>query len=324
MKHVAELAGVSMMTVSRAVTRPDRVGAETLARVREALAATGYVPNMAASALRRAESRLIAAVVPSLRSHLFDRVLSALGESLAEQGYQLLFGQADYSSQREDDLLRAIIGRRPDGILVLGSVKSEATRRLLRSSGIPVVEAGDVPAQPIDMAVGLSHEKLAKAVCRYLAGKGHRRLAFFSGDDERAQRRVKSFKAEAKRLGLPEVHVLLGPSPTDHALGRKLMRELHASRAKVDAVHCSSDLLAAGVLTECRHLDIAIPRTLAVIGTGDVDFAESLYPSLTTVRVDGALMGRTAARLLMDRLAGQTEPVRPVTIGFEIVERESA
>ncbi|MGE5794307.1 MAG: LacI family DNA-binding transcriptional regulator, partial [Bacteroidota bacterium] len=129
---VAKLAGVSAITASRALNTPDQVSPETLRRVREAVDRTGYVPNMLAGGLASTRSRLVAAVVPTIAGPVFLETIQALTEALAESGYQLMLGQSGYTHSREDALLDAIIGRRPDGIMLTGIMRSpEGRRRLL-------------------------------------------------------------------------------------------------------------------------------------------------------------------------------------------------
>jgi LacI family transcriptional regulator, gluconate utilization system Gnt-I transcriptional repressor len=322
-RDVAAVAGVSLMTVSRAVKQPDQVAPETLARVKAAMDQVGYVPNMAAVSLRLSQTRLVAAIVPTLATHVFDAMLSSLAAVLAKNGYEVLIGQTQYQPGREVDLVRTTLGRRPDGILVTGSVRNKEVRNLLTAAGIPVIEAGDLVRNHLDMAVGMSNEKMGAAVCSYLAGLGHRRLAVFSGDDERAQRRNKAFVREAGRLGLPAVEVALVPPPTSHAVGRRLMAEALARGAAPDAIYCGSDMTAAGVLTECRERGIAVPGDVAVVGTGDVDFAQVLFPPLTSVRVEGGRIGELAASMFLDCFAGRPIERKAVDVGFTIVERES-
>jgi len=235
----------------------------------------------------------------------------------------VLIGQTQYQPGREADLVRATLGRRPDGILVTGAVQDKAVRRMLAASGIPVIEAADLVRDPIDMAVGMSNEQLGAAVCSYLAGLGRRRLAIFSGDDQRAQRRNAAFLREAERLGLPPVHVVQVPPPTSTALGRRMMAGVIEGGVQVDAISCGSDMTAAGVLIECRERGIAVPGDVAVIGMGDIDFAQALSPPLSSVRVDGTRIGETAAAMFLERFAGRPLETSAVDVGFTIVERES-
>jgi LacI family transcriptional regulator, gluconate utilization system Gnt-I transcriptional repressor len=321
---VAKLAGVAPITASRALNHPAQVSAEVLKKVGDAVARTGYVPNLLAGGLASTRSRLVAAVVPTISGPVFLETVQSLTEALAERGYQLMLGQAGYEGSREDALLEAIIGRRPDGIVLTGIVHSADGRRRLLASGIPVVETWDLTPTPIDMLVGFSHADVGRAVATFLYGKGRRRLGVVSGDDERARRRLDAFVAAARALGLPDVPSVLVPAPTTLKRGRAALDELLQRAPDTDAVFCSSDLLALGVLTQARARGIAVPERLAVVGFGDMEYAADLEPALTTVHIKGAAIGRQAAQFIVDRAEGREVAQRVVDIGFSIVERHSS
>jgi LacI family transcriptional regulator, gluconate utilization system Gnt-I transcriptional repressor len=320
---VAKLAGVAPITASRALNTPGQVSAEVLQKVRDAVARTGYVPNLLAGGLASTRTRLVAAVVPTISGPVFLESVQSLTEALAECGYQLMLGQAGYTGGREDALLEAIVGRRPDGIVLTGIMHSAEGRRRLLASGIPVVETWDLTPTPIDMLVGFSHVDVGRAVAEFLYAKGHRRFAAVAGDDERAKRRFDAFQAAARGLGLPEVRVAFVPAPTTLKRGRSSLAELMQSSGDIDAMFCSSDLLALGVLTQARVMGIGVPEQLAVVGFGDLEFAADLDPALTTVRINGAAIGQQAARFIVDRSEGRDVPRRVIDIGFSIVERGS-
>ncbi len=325
---VARLAGVSPITASRALNTPDQVAPDKLARVREAVARTGYVPNRLAGGLASARSRLVAAVVPTIAGPVFMEMVQSLTTALADAGYQLMLGQSGYTESREDALLEAIIGRRPDGIVLTGILHSPEGRRRLLASGIPVVETWDLTPTPIDMLVGFSHVEAAAAVARHLHAKGRRRPALLSADDERALRRNRGFVDEALRLGLvrdaAEIPVLRVPAPTTLGSGRSGLARLLAQDPEVDAVFCSSDMLALGVLIEAAARGIAVPRQLAVVGFGDLGFAADTQPALSTVRIDGTGIGQRAARFIVDRADGRTVGQKIVDVGFRVIERGSS
>ncbi|MEQ1682064.1 MAG: LacI family DNA-binding transcriptional regulator [Burkholderiaceae bacterium] len=321
---VAKLAGVAPITASRALNRPDQVSADVLKKVSDAVARTGYVPNLLAGGLASTRSRLVAAVVPTIAGPVFLETVQSLTESLAERGYQLMLGQSGYSGSREDPLLEAIIGRRPDGIVLTGIMHSAEGRRRLLASGIPVVETWDLTPTPIDMLVGFSHVKVGRAVAAFLHAKGRRRFAVVAGDDERATRRLGAFETAALALGLPEVRRVVVPAPTTLRSGRGALSELLSGGAEVEAVFCSSDLLALGVMTEALARGISVPSQLAVVGFGDLNFAADLHPALTTVHINGAAIGRQAAQFIVDRAEGRGVAQRVIDIGFSIVDRQSA
>ena len=320
---VARLAGVAPITASRAVNTPNLVSADVLQKVRDAVISTGYVPNRLAGGLASSRSRLVAAVVPTISGAVFLETMQSLTESLAQMGYQLMLGQAGYAGSREDALLEAIVGRRPDGVVLTGIMHSAAGRKLLLASGIPVVETWDLTPTPIDMLVGFSHVEVGRAVAHFLHGKGRTRFGVVAGDDARARRRVEAFQDAARALGIAEVEVVYVPAPTTLQYGRDGLGKLLAARANVDAVFCSSDLLALGVLTEARVRNIPVPAQLAVVGFGDLEFAASLAPSLTSVRINGAAIGKQAARFIVDRAEGREVSERVIDIGFQIIDRES-
>ena len=329
LRDVAALAGVAPITASRALNTPNAVSEQILLRVRHAVEQTGYVPNMLAGGLASRKSRLVAAVIPTISGNVFLEMVQSLTASLAAYGYQLMLGQSGYEDSREDELLETIIGRRPDGVVLTGIMRSAQGRQRLLTSGIPVVETWDLTPNPIDMLVGFSHEKVGEAVARYLHGKGKRRVATLSANDQRAQRRMKAFSDTAVELhmvapGETEVPGWLLSAPTNVGMGRAGLRELLARHPDIDALFCSSDMVALGVLTEAQAMGIAVPGRLAVVGLGDLSFSRDLNPALTTVRIDGARIGATAARFIVERSEEREVRDGIVDIGFSIIERDSA
>jgi LacI family gluconate utilization system Gnt-I transcriptional repressor len=322
---VAKLAGVAPITASRALNTPDQVSGDVRQRVRDAVARTGYVPNRLAGGLASARSRLVAAVVPTVSGLVFLETVQSLTQALADAGYQLMLGQSGYGGDREDALLDAIIGRRPDGIVLTGILHSSEGRRRLLACGIPVVETWDLTPTPIDMLVGFSHVEVGREVARFLHAKGRRRLGVVAGDDERARRRVESFQAAVSGLGpgLPAVEVAYVPAPTTLKAGREGLARLLQAAPMLDAVFCSSDLLALGVITEAQVRGCRVPQQLAVVGFGDLEFAADTAPALTTVHIKGAAIGRQAAQFIIDRADGRQPAQHVIDIGFQIIERAS-
>jgi LacI family gluconate utilization system Gnt-I transcriptional repressor len=324
LRDVAKLAGVAPITASRTINTPEQVSPEIRQRVQEAIERTGYVPNRMAGGLASSRSRLIAAVVPSVVVSVFLETIESLNDSLFEAGYQLMLGQTGYSQVREELLLEAIIGRRPDGIFLTGIMLSGKGRARLLASGIPVVETWDLTPTPIDMLVGFSHADIGREVARFLAAKGRRRFALVRAEDERASRRTAAFQEEAARQGLPEVITVNVGASRSLKSGREALGEILAQAHDVDAIFCSSDLLALGVMTEAGARGIKVPRQLSIVGFGDVPMVADMLPALTTVHINGAEIGRKAAQFLIDRAQGRPVAQPIVDVGFSIVERDSA
>ena len=324
LRDVAVLAGVAPITASRALNTPSQVSDDVLRKVQEAVDRTGYVPNRMAGGLASSKSRLIAAVVPSTVFSVFNETIEALNGALFESGYQLMLGQTGYSSEREELLLESVISRRPDGIFITGIMPPGKARTRLMASGIPVVETWDLTPTPIDMLIGFSHADIGQAVAKYLLEKGKKKFAIVTADDERASRRNKAFVDVVKAQNLEDVTFHNVGDLRTLKSGREALNSVLLKRPDVDAIFCSSDLLALGVLTEARAQNISVPQQISIMGFGDVPFVEDMIPALTTVKINGAEIGRLAAQCLVDRAQGKAVSEHIVDVGFSIVSRESA
>ena len=324
LRDVAKLAGVAPITASRAVNTPDQVSPEVLKKVQDAVARTGYVPNRVAGGLASSRSRLIAALVPSIVVSVFVETIETLNNTLFEAGYQLMLGQTGYSPEREEALLEAIIGRRPDGIFLTGIMQSSRGRTRLLASGIPVVETWDLTPTPIDMLIGFSHSDIGREVAQFLMAKGRKRFALVRADDERGIRRATAFQNAVAQRGFTGVVVdNVGSSRTLKA-GREALSRILLQAPETDAVFCSSDLIAMGVLTEALARGIAVPQHLSIVGFGDVPYVADMVPALTTVHINGSDIGRKAADYLIARAEGRSVEHPIVDVGFSIIQRDSA
>ena len=316
---VARHAGVSTITASRALGNPQVVADATIERVRAAVEATGYVPNLIAGGLKSRRSRLVAALVPSIVVSQFLPTLDGLTEALGAAGYQLIIGQSGFDHLREEALLDALVSRRPDGIVLIGPVHGERARARLRASHIPVVEAWDLIERPVDMVVGFSHLAVGRAVARYFLDQGVQRVGVATGNDTRGATRLRGFVQAFGR----EIPVATVDAPGTMRRGRAALSELLGKAPDLQAVHCSSDLLAMGVLAEAHARGLRVPEDLAICGFGGAEFAADTEPPLTTVEIDGAAIGKLAAQLILERCRGQAAQRRVIDVGFRIVERQS-
>jgi LacI family gluconate utilization system Gnt-I transcriptional repressor len=320
LKDVAKLAGVSPITVSRALNRPGMVAPDTLALVRQVVERTGYVPNLLAGGLASRRTRFVAAIVPAISNQVFSESIQSLTDRLWESGYQVLLGTSGYPTSREDRLLAAILSRRPDGIFLTGISHSVESQRRLVAARIPIVEVWDLTPTPVDMLVGFSHEKVGQAVAEYLVGRGRLQFGVITADDARAEVRRLGFLSVLEKNGIFDVLTVQVPAPSNFRLGREGLARLLETGSLPRAIFCSSDTLAHGVLAEARSRGLSVPGDLAIVGFGDLDFAEYTSPPLSTVRIDRPAIGRKAAEALLGRIEGR--PVdRIVDIGFHLMER---
>jgi len=319
---VAKVAGVSPITVSRALNQPHLVRPNTVAKVQAAVQQTGYVKNMTAGALAGSRSRLVSLVLPTIATPIFADMVQAASDHLTAAGYQVMLGLSSYEAWREEVLVETILNRRPDGVILTGSLHTDGTRRRLQAAQVPVVEAWDLTPSPVDMMVGFSHEEVGHAIALHLAARGYRRIGILAVQDPRAARRTQGLQAGLARLGMTAATEQLMPLPSTFSTGRDGMRRLLAQCPDLDVIVCSSDTLAHGVLTEAISRKLEVPGRLAVLGFGDLNFAAHTYPPLSTVRVDGANIGRLAAQAILDRVDGKEVPTLTDT-GFQLIQRGS-
>ncbi|OXI77778.1 LacI family transcriptional regulator [Burkholderia sp. AU33423] len=331
MSDVARLAGVSKMTVSR-VLAGHSVAPETRARVCQAIDQLGYVADAAAGALSSGRSEFVAVLVPSLSSSNFSDTVRGLTDALEPHGLQLLLGDTDYDLEREERLVRSMLRHQPRCVALTGAQHTDATRKVLARSAIPVVEMWDLPTHPIDTAVGFSNVRAARAMVRHLAERGYRRIGFLGGASELDRRgldRLKGYQAEIKalRLGEPRV-VRLGESPITMSHGGPAMAALLAQWPDTDAVMCVSDMSAFGAIMECHRRGLSVPADIAVAGFGNFEVATCCHPAITTVSVDaygiGLRTGEALLAALQARDGGEPVDSHSIRIDYTIVARESA
>jgi LacI family transcriptional regulator, gluconate utilization system Gnt-I transcriptional repressor len=326
MADVAKHAGVATITVSRALRTPERVSPDVLLRVKAAVEATGYVPNLAAGTLKSQRSRIVAAIVPTLRNSIFADTVEGLSDALEAGGYQLLIASSGYSLAAEERILRNLLGRQPDAVVLTGTKHTPRLRALLAGPRIPVVETWDLTNTPIDRVVGFSNRDASRRLALALATRGYRRIVFVgsAGADRRAAERHAGYRKAMLEIGAPpQLHEFAGQG-TSISQGRQAVAGLLALTPRPEAACFLNDYLAFGALLECRRRGVSVPHDLAVAGFGDFEIAREADPSITTVRVPGFRMGQEAARLIVSQLAGVVEDAAVFDLGFEVVLRESA
>lgn len=320
---VAKLAGVSPITVSRALNHPDKVADKTLAKINQAIARTGYVPNLLAGGLASKRSRLIAALIPSMGNSIYAETVRSFSERLRRAGYEIFLGETSFSEEQEESLLDALLSRKPDGILLTGVNHSANCRRRLLAAGIPVIETWDLTPTPLDVVIGFSHEQIGRSVASFLVQKGYDRFGIVSATDHRALIRQKSYLETLAQLGYPEVSISNVPAPTSFRLGRQGLAKLVEQGFDQGAIFFSSDTLAQGAMAEAQARNLPIPARLALVGFGDQPYAAYTHPALTTVHFDLTEIGQRAAEALLARINDEPVPDKVVDVGFTIVERET-
>lgn len=329
LRDVSQLAGVSRMTVTRALIQPERVLPATRARVQQAVAQLGYVPDRAAGGLSTRRSGFVGLVLPTLANANFAALAEGLTETLRPAGYELLIGYTTYSVAEEERQVRTMLSRRPEALVLAASAHGEAVLRLLGHAGPPVIEIAELPERPIGRAIGFSNHAVGFAAAAFLIGLGLRRLAALgprhSADrhDTRGEARLEGFAEALRAAGMATDLVRAdGDIPVSFRQGASAMAALLEQAPEVDGVFAISDLSAVGALLECHRRGIDVPERVSLLGFGDFEIGQQMVPPLTTIGVDFPALGRRAGGMIIDLLRhGTAGPEDRVDVGFTLIAR---
>lgn len=321
---VAQLAGVSTSTVSRALSRSELISDVTQARVRAAAERLGYVANGSARALAMRRTLTIGAIVPRYGTSSFPTMVQALEGTLAANGFTLLLSAPAHESAREPGILRILLERGVDGVALLGADQTPQTFTTLAAHRIPFVMMWALGSAAGD-CVGFDETAAAAIVIDHLAGFGHRSIGFIGGhtvDNERARNRYRGILEALARRGMvlcPEANIR---TSYGFRQGCEAMQQIIRAKAPVSAVVCGNDYLAAGALAALDRAGIRVPHQLSVASFNDNEFASYLHPALTTVRLPIAEIGERAGLTLVARLLGTNLP-EPGALPVNLLVRES-
>ena len=323
---VARAAGVSPATVSRVLNNPSIVRAPLRQRVQAAIDVLGFRPHAAARALKSRRSLTIGAVVPTLDVAIFAAGIAAIQGRLREDGYTLLVASSDYDPRRELAEIRVLLERGVDGIIVVGGAFSRDAVRLAREREVPIVTTYVSAARKGVTAIGIDNAEAMVLLVRHLLGLGHREFGVLTDVSARNDRT--RARQEGILRALAEAEIALPASRVVEvaysiANGRRGLRTVLALHPEITAVVCTSDALAIGALSECRILGYRVPSDLSVTGYDDIEMAANTEPSLTTVHVPAAEIGRAAADHVLALIA-RSAPSLPVQLPAPLVVRESS
>jgi LacI family transcriptional regulator, gluconate utilization system Gnt-I transcriptional repressor len=330
MADVARHAGVSSMSVSRALRDSSRVSPATRERIFKAIDELGYVLDLSAGSLSSKRTGFVAAIIPSINNSNFSDTARGITDGLEGTGLQLLLAYNDYSIEREESLIGAMLRRRPEGIILTGGTHTSRARRMLENAAVPVVETWDLPADPIDQVVGFSNAGAMAELVKALAAKGYRRFGYIGGTTERDTRgnqRREGFRLALNTLGLPSDRVIsFGVPPISMEQGGQAIVSLLDQWPDTEVAICVSDLSAFGALMECHRRGLRVPDDIAIAGFGNYEIASCCHPRITSVDIECHQIGLLAARKIIRSIQNPDAGERktPVVTKIRVLERESA
>lgn len=326
---VARHSGVSAMTVSRALNQPDKVAKSTRERIKATIDALGYVPTLAANTLRRERSGLIVVVVPTIENSVFSDTIQGISDTLDNAGYQFLLGCVAYNPEKEEGLVKAFLGHRPDGVILTGTLHTPTTRRYLNNAGIPVVEMWDISEQHIDMAVGFDNFKAGYAIADHMFDCGYKHMGYVATEpsheaqENRAALRSQGIYTAFLDRKANEPTRINVRDPLNIEESGLIAADFVVSLPDIDAIICANEIIGIGAMTQLHERGWSIPEQIAIAGIGDANIAALVHPGLTTVQFPGYRIGMQSAQLLLDRLNDPNSVSNNCDVGFQIISRGS-
>lgn len=307
LSDVARLAGVSVMTASRVLNKPELVEPSTRQKVLQALDKLGYVRQGAARALRTHRYHTIGAAIPTVNHAYFAGAIDALQEALRSAGYSLLLTSFGYDLKIELASVRTLIERGIDGLVLVGLDHDPRLFALLDAFSIPYVVIWTIDAARIHPCAGFDNRQAMFNITRHLLELGHTRFAVVTmplAGNDRARERVAGVAGalSASGIALPPEKILEVDVST--GTGRDAAEDILQRFSDTTAIVCANDMLAAGAIAQCTAHGLRIPADMSITGFGNLDVAPVLTPALTTVSVPAREMGQHAAGYLIGRLDG--------------------
>lgn len=321
LKDVAQMAGVSVSTVSYVLNGKKKVRPETLKRIENAIDALDYCPNLMASGLKTNLSRTVGIVVSDMENIFNVELLKSIEAELDKSGYCMTVCNSDNDAEREKKCLRRLLSRNIDGLLLIGTGISDLTN--YRNIKLPLVCMDRVSDEKF-FTVCVDHVYGGKIATEYLLGRGYQNILFvgcsrylFSKDRYRGYEQAMTEAGKRSRIKNLEVPDL-DPDTACNEIERLIRKGM-----KFDAVFGCLDYIAMGAMKALLRNGISIPDQVGVIGYDDIAPARYLYPELTSVAQPKQQIGKLSVRSLMDMIRGEKRKDSAIFLKPELVKRGS-
>lgn len=322
MSDIAQLAGVSVSTVSRALAGSPLVTAETRRRVTRLAGNAGYVLNQVARGLRLRRSRQILVILPTIANPFFAEVVLGVEEEAQARGYGVLVGNTSSAPAREETLARHLLTGAVDGLILLtGRMPALLSGIAAKDRVVAISER--IPDAGV-VTVSIDHGAAAQDAVAHLLKLGHRRIAHITGraGSLLVAQRLEGYRLALATAGIAAMESLIVSGDFSFDSGEAAMHRLLEVQPRPSAVFCSNDEMAIGAVKAARAYGLRVPADLSIVGFDDIPFAAAFDPPLTTVQQPRRTMGRLAAELLIDQLAN-TQPRRGGELPYKLIIRDS-
>jgi DNA-binding LacI/PurR family transcriptional regulator len=326
-RTIAEMANVSVATVSRTMNHVTTVNPAMAKRVWEVIDQLDYFPNTQARALVSGRSRLFGLIISEITNPFFPELIQGFEDIAVENGYEILISSTNYDPKRMSNCIRRMLERKVDGVAIMTFGIEEPLLEQLAKRNVPMVFI-DVGPQRSDISVlKVDYHHGIRQGVQHLAALGHRNIFFISGPARlhSAQSRVAAFSRSLLECGIvPDPRCIV---EGDHTMegGVAAMEKILAAKIRPTAVMCSNDMTAIGVLHKLYRAGLRVPDDLSVIGFDDIHMAEVTIPPLTTIQMSRFELARAAVSALRAQVEERDDSKRghEFNIQTNLIVRES-
>lgn len=323
LKMVAERAGVSVNTASRAINNKSDINEETKKRVLKVAQELGYVQNATAVALRTKKTRTLGVVIADNRNPFYAEVLNGIEEAAREKNYHIILANTQRDYQKEEEAINLLLAKRVDGLLITPVQDRNDDIKKLIEANIPFVIVGrDFENIEVD-AVYNDEVKGGFFATEYLIKKGHKRIAFINGflHKSPAQGRLEGYKKALKEHGIPLVDMMVSVGDIDVEDGYERTKQMLEKNLDFTAIFAYNDMMAFGAMQVIKEKGLRIPEDIGLVGYDDIPFSSLISPSLTTIKLKKQELGAESVKLLLSRINGSREKMKKIMLNVELIVR---
>jgi LacI family transcriptional regulator len=313
------------MTVSRVINNSGYIHEKTRAKVEQAIAELGYVPNALARSLRFKQTKTLALVITDITNPFFTTVARGVEDAASEQGFSVIFCNTDESRDEEAEYLNVLVQKQVDGMLLVPAHSSPDSVSFLQDRGIPfVVLDRRIPGVSVDM-VRCDSVQGAYQMTKHLLDAGHRRIAALSGPQAvmTAADRVEGYRRALVDHGLADSEAAFYGSFTIES-GYEMAQQALALSPQPTALFAANNFIAVGALRALREAGLHVPDDISVVAFDDLPDSMLIDPFLTVVRQPAYEIGRQATLLLLNRLSDKAAEPHEIILPTQLVIRRSS
>lgn len=302
LQDIAKQVGVTRMTVSRYFNDPQSVAKKTRDKISKVIEESGFIPNRVPAIMSKSSSKSLGLIVPSFSNGVFSDIIDAVDTTARERGYNVLLTHSGYDPLREEQQVADLLSYQVDSIILCDSVHTDLTMKRLKNSGLPLAEILSFSKDPVGLNIGINYEKIFKEMTATLIKCGRKHIAYFGVRmDPRTIERQHGYEE-----AMTENHLyplcFTTTRRSNFTLGRDLLIDAFKEHPEIDAVLCTNDDVALGVLIAAQALSISVPEQLTVIGCNALNICEAAIPRLCSIKTPRHEIAKDAVTAILNEL----------------------